>query len=450
WSLSNNGISGYLNTLAISGNNIFAGTDNGVYISTDNGLDWFQAGMNGTSVYSLLAGVDTIFAGTQYGVYLSTDNGTTWSLLSNGIPGNIPFWASAINGNNIFVGGADPNYLYEEVFCSTDKGFSWTKVNVGIPQNNIVTSLAFSGENILAGTDGAGVYLSSDKGSTWSIVNDGLTSPYVHAIAVIGNNIFAGTDTYGGVGGVYVSTNGGSNWTQINDGFTNLEVASLAVSNSNVYAGTGGSGVWKRSVLDLLPLELKVFNATVRQDAVQLVWNTSTEINNYGFEIQRTLHSQSPTDLNWEILGFIKGSGNSNSVKQYSFLDKSILKNGSYYYRLKQVDFDGQYKYYNSAVVDVSFINQSYSLENNYPNPFNPVTVIKYSLSFDSKVKLTIYNALGQTVRELISEIQQSGIHEIKFDGLNLPSGVFYYSILAASLDGKQVYTNSKKMILLK
>jgi hypothetical protein len=130
-------------------------------------------------------------------------------------------------------------------------------------------------------------------------------------------------------------------------------------------------------------------------------------------------------------------------------LDKS-LPNGNYYYRLKKIDNNGQYKYSNEIAVNINSVPKTYSLENNFPNPFNPNTIIRYSLPFESNVKLTIYNSLGKVIKDLISEVQESGYQEINFNASLLPSGVYFYSIQANSTNGNHNCSFTKKMLLLK
>jgi photosystem II stability/assembly factor-like uncharacterized protein len=444
WVLSNNGIPGGIsfNAFAINGNNIFAGGI-GIYLSTNNGLSWLQSGLTGIIVNSLVVNGNNVFAGTNYGVYLSADNGSTWSLLNNGLPNGISFNALAISENNIFVGGENGIYF------STNNGANWNQASYGLPAypDNYFISIAASGNNIFAGTFGGGVYFSTDNGSTWASANNGLTGTIVRSIVIHKNNIFAGTSD----GGVYVSENNGSSWKQANNGFSNIDIRALAVSNdNNIFVGTYGGGVWFRHEYEMLPVELNSFSAMVNQNIIQLKWKTSAEVNNHGFEIERASNNNSSILDKWETLGFIQGSGNSNSNKEYSFQDISIKGNGKYYYRLKQIDNDGKYKFSNAIEVNFNFLHLVYSLENNFPNPCNPTTVIKYTLPFNSNVKLTVYNALGQTVKELISEIQPVGMHEIMFNGSNLSSGTYLYTLYATSLDGSQNFIGTKKMVLLK
>jgi hypothetical protein len=178
-----------------------------------------------------------------------------------------------------------------------------------------------------------------------------------------------------------------------------------------------------------LPVELTSFIATVtKQNQVELNWQTATEINNYGFEIERfVIFSPSKND-NWQKIGFVKGNGNSNSPKYYSFIDQNPV-GGKLKYRLKQIDSDGSFSYSNEIVVDVN-IPKVFALEQNYPNPFNPITTISFTLQEDGLTTLKIYDLLGREVKTLVNEELKAGqIHRINFDGSRLASGVYFYKL---------------------
>ncbi|MDP3684504.1 MAG: T9SS type A sorting domain-containing protein, partial [Ignavibacteria bacterium] len=196
-----------------------------------------------------------------------------------------------------------------------------------------------------------------------------------------------------------------------------------------------------------LPVELTSFNSSVNGKAVNLNWKTATEINNYGFEVER-IRNEELGIKNWEKVGFVTGAGNSNSPKEYSFTDKSVTS-GKYLYRLKQLDNDGQYSYSKEVEADLG-TPTAFVLEQNYPNPFNPSTVIRYTLPFESNVKLIVYNLIGEVVKELVSETVSAGYQEVSFDAGKLSSGIYFYTLHATSLDGKQNYQSVKKMLLLK
>jgi hypothetical protein len=235
-------------------------------------------------------------------------------------------------------------------------------------------------------------------------------------------------------------TNSGDAWTNIGG------TVSLGNLISTVYFTSFSQfAIGSTDSSNSLPVEISSFTYESDNYFVKLKWITQSEINNDRFEIER--RSQ---DLNWIKIGEIKGAGNSTSPLQYSCYDKDALLHGKYFYRLKQVDYNGQFKYSQEIEVIVNSIPKVYSLENNFPNPFNPVTIIRYSLPFESNVKLAIYNAVGQAIKNLISEVKQAGNHEIPFNASILPSGIYFYSLQTNSVDGKHNYTNTKKMILIK
>ena len=195
-----------------------------------------------------------------------------------------------------------------------------------------------------------------------------------------------------------------------------------------------------------LPVELTSFTYKIFNNSIKLEWSTATELNNNYFEIERR-----NSDEGWAKVGEMKGAGTSSSPNQYIFLDKQIPSNGKYYYRLKQVDFDGQLKYSNEIEADINFVPSVYSLENNFPNPFNPSTIIRYSLPFDSNVRLTVYNSLGQVVvNDLSAGLKRTGTYDINFNAYSLNSGIYFYSIRANSTDGQHSFTATKKMLLIK
>ena len=191
-----------------------------------------------------------------------------------------------------------------------------------------------------------------------------------------------------------------------------------------------------------LPVELTSFSAAVIGKDVKLSWNTATEINNFGFEIERSVISNGVRNLNWEKIGFVNGNGNSNSPKSYSFVDDKVTA-GKYSYRLKQIDNDGQYEYSKTIEVDVNGVKE-YKLTQNYPNPFNPTTTIQYILPQAGMVKLTLYNILGQEIRTLVNEMKEAGTHTINIDASDLNSGMYIYKIESGS------FVQTRKMTLVK
>jgi hypothetical protein len=187
-----------------------------------------------------------------------------------------------------------------------------------------------------------------------------------------------------------------------------------------------------------LPVELSSFTAQTIESFIYLTWRTETEVNNYGFEILR----QTKGDKEWVEIGFVNGNGNSNSPKEYTYTDKNLIGGSNFLYRLKQVDNDGQFAY--SDAVEVEVVPNQYELSQNFSNPFNPSTKIRYQLPKESKVVLRIYNILGSEVMELVNDKKEAGVYEVEFNANNLSSGTYIYKITADN------FVQTKKMILLK
>ena len=191
-----------------------------------------------------------------------------------------------------------------------------------------------------------------------------------------------------------------------------------------------------------LPVELTSFTSKSSNNGVSLSWTTATEIDNYGFEIEK----KSQNMFEWKKIGFIEGSGYSNSPKYYSFFDHNPPYE-TVQYRLKQIDTDGKYKFsniINVEAIDKLSVQAKFALEQNYPNPFNPNTTISYSIPEKSNVELKIYNILGKEVAQLVNEIQESGSHNIQFNAEKLSSGAYFYRLTAGQ------FVETRKFLFLK
>lgn len=191
----------------------------------------------------------------------------------------------------------------------------------------------------------------------------------------------------------------------------------------------------------IVPVELSSFTATSIGDDVSLNWQTATETNNLGFEIQRKAEGDFST------IAFVDGAGTTTEVKNYSYTD-SKLSNGKYTYRLKQVDFDGTFDYSDEIQVEI-LGPEEFILEQNFPNPFNPSTQIKFSIPVDSDVSLKIFNLLGEEVSTLINSRLAAGVQEVDFNAAGLNSGVYFYQVTAKGINGND-FSSVKKMILTK
>jgi hypothetical protein len=315
-----------VDAFAVSGNNIFAGTDSGsVYRSTDGGKNWSVASnhvANSAWVSALAISSGTtgsantrLFAGTDVGVFLSTDSGATWR--GTGATGN-PVWALVLHGTNLFAG------IGGGVSLSTDDGTNWKTVNNGLSYRGLLHSFAVSGTSLFAGTWGGGVFYSPDSGSTWTATNDGILA-------------------------------------------SDVMINALVVSSTS-----GGAG------------EMNIFAGTVSDP-----WSNFSVLN--GGVYRRPLT---------EIVAGI-----------------AMPRNGA------------------PAI---------YRLEQNFPNPFNPTTTIRYALPVRSQVTLSVFNILGQQVATPVNGSQEAGIHDVQFDGGGLASGVYFYRIHAGD------FVQTKRLLVIR
>jgi hypothetical protein len=190
--------------------------------------------------------------------------------------------------------------------------------------------------------------------------------------------------------------------------------------------------------LTIVPVELTSFTGNVNNlGQVILNWQTATELNNQGFEIERRIESSE-----FRTIAFVEGAGTVTEIRNYSFIDKTADQ-GINYYRLKQVDFDGTFAYSDEVEVDVA-APLTFDLAQNYPNPFNPSTNIQFSIPESGNVKLSVYNLVGEEVAVLVNGFSQAGTFEVTFDASNLSTGVYLYKLQSANS------VQTMKMMLLK
>jgi len=213
------------------------------------------------------------------------------------------------------------------------------------------------------------------------------------------------------------------------DGKTDMAIGNYDASSFSVLMNT---------VSLPLPVELLSFTAVVNGNNVSLNWSTTMEENNSGFEIERISFG-----TGWNKIGSVNGNGTTNIPQSYSFSDNG-LNSGRYNYRLKQIDYNGNYKYYNLQNEVIIGVPAKFELGQNYPNPFNPSTTINYELPITNYVSLKIYDMTGREVMQLVNEIKPTGYYTVKFNASMLSSGMYFYKIQAGD------FSSFKKMMLVK
>ena len=439
WSAVNSGLTNnVVQAFALSGMNLFAGTEDGVFLSTNNGASWtsVNAGLTGSEVLSIAvsptgAGGTNLFASTFSSVFLSTDSGTSWTSVNSGLTSYVVN-SLAFNGTDLFAGthvgvylstnnetswnivfpligvefvAVSPNgtggtnllaaadYGEGGLCLSTDNGADW--VSRLYPMQTFssfaVSPTGTGGSNLFVG--GNDVFLSTNYGISWTKADSGLPNFQVLSMAVNseGTDLYAGTDG----GGVYLSTNDGTSWVAVNSGLTNTHVYALAVSGTNLFAGTG--------------------------DGVFLSTNNGT--------------SWSPvnTDLTCNYVYSLAINGpNLLAGTAYGGVWSRPLSQMSTGVKGSRGDFPA-----------------GFSLSQNYPNPFNPSTMINYQLPTDGHVTLVVSDVLGREVRTLVNEVKNAGSYEVKFDASSLASGIYFYRVNITGKNGKN-FVSTKKMLLMK
>lgn len=212
-----------------------------------------------------------------------------------------------------------------------------------------------------------------------------------------------------------------------------------------------------------LPIQLASFTANIAENRVNLEWITISEINNYGFYVERRFDR---TSNYLTVSGLIPGFRTTLEQHNYLWTDSNVAAGAAYYYRLRQVDLTGDVNYSSEIRIDISGITgasfvegtaRTFELHQNYPNPFNPSTNIQFGIPQKSIATIVVYNTLGQEVKRLVEGAEVfPGTFEVHWDGRDqqgnpVSSGLYFYRIVATPIDnGSNVFSDIRKMLLLK
>jgi len=398
--------------------------------NADNDITEVRFGTDGIYLYFLVRMQNIENGGDYVYVSLSIDtdqNGSDGSLNWNGDDSQTGLGSAVQNAERNLtihdVTSGDGTNIQFELFA--DGGSSW----YAPPTSGAQVSISTSNE-VVEGR----IALSDLNGITGSSTIRVSLATFVNGNNGYNNSVDATQDIGGG---------------SISDGIDVMSPGSS--SSTNAWVRDFSDGDIDNSALIILssapiPVEISSFSSIVLGKSVNLNWQTATEVKNYGFEVERALSSTSPSQ-DWKKIGFVNGHGNSNSPKSYSFTDKDIL-NGSYNYRLKQIDTDGKYDYSPTVEVTIDNVPTQFELSQNYPNPFNPSTVISYALPSKEFVQLKVFNVLGNEIATLVNEVQEAGNYKVEFNpasSIQYPAtGVYFYRLEAGS------FVDSRKMTLVK
>ncbi|HEX9252170.1 MAG TPA: T9SS type A sorting domain-containing protein [Ignavibacteriaceae bacterium] len=482
---------------AVDDNIVWACGNSGVILkTTDGGTTWATlTSPSATSTMYTLAAFDattawvtgTVGGSADVSIWKTTDGGTTWSLQYNN-PTGFGDGIKMFDANNgVYYGDPDPVTSSNwEILTTSNGGANWNRVPAGNypPADStggevgVACNLFTLGNTVwFSSYTSAGtidfVYKSTNKGLNWTrssfqaisggssfisfkdqlngiivcldntiaTTTDGGTTWTPSSVSGVGFRSIVNVPEYesyvtvGSSGASHYTKDNGATWLPLTTGITSTLY--WVTTSGNYCWAVGNSGVILKLNGTVLPVELTAFTATVQNQKVTLNWTTATEINNNGFEVQRKVEGNE-----FITVGFVRGNGSSTIQHEYSFVDNN-LQNGIYTYRLKQIDYNGQFEYSNSIEVEVIIVGD-YSLDQNYPNPFNPSTKIGYTLKEKSNVKILIMNAIGEEIAVLVNQTQEQGYHQLDFNASNLPSGIYFYSLQTEN------YSATKKMLLMK
>ncbi len=462
WSAAFGGDGGEVAFNPFDHNFILGETQNGGLTRTSNsGGNWNYNSMTGIDQNENVVWVGPIIhhpdiSGTYYvarqRVYKSINNGVSWTPISGNVNGS-----NAVS--ELAISKSDPSVMLaasgSKIFLSTDSGVNWTNISAGLP-NKSISSIYIHPENerlfivSFYGLGGSKIFSTDNSGADWKSLNGDLPDTPVNDVFIYTEDIshpntyFVATDV-----GVFLTQNEGVNWVELADGIPNTLVMHLDYSPlaHTLRAGTHGRGVYEAYIDFYLPVELASFSASVSDNNVNLNWETSTETNNRGFEVERKLKNQ-----DWAVIGFVNGNGTSSESHSYRFTDDAISENyeGRVLYRLKQVDFDGTSEYSSQVSADFDFVPGRVTLSQNYPNPFNPATTIKYSIPVEANVALSVYNSLGERVSELVNSVQASGNYQVTWNAEDFASGIYVYTLEVSDMQHHGLFKDSRKIVLVK
>lgn len=409
----------------------------GLYKTTDGGLNWTPLN-TGTGVStSIIYDIDFLDANTGYAAYASgqiaktTDGGITWVSISAGFGSAACYDIFIVNPSVIFALGPGGR-----ISKSVDGGNTFAQMPT------LGTSTLYSMHFFSPDTG----YVVGSSGKIWK-TTDGATfteiaSPVTTTIYVVRfvNRLLG---WFGGSGGdIYYTLDGGESWLPYRAYLgSSQSTRDIQFSEGNMWiVGTDGM-ILKTNADPNVPVELTSFTANYSNQSVTLVWQTATETNNAGFEIER--NTAASESSNWVSIGFVRGAGTTTTLQIYSFTDRPDFS-GSIYYRLKQKDFDGSASYSSVILINTGAV-AAFGLGQNFPNPFNPITEIEFTLAEQSDITLKVYDILGNEIATLASGSHSAGRYTVPFDGTSHASGVYIYKLSYGK--GQSI---TRKMTLLK
>lgn len=424
-----------------------------LYRTENGGINWEENGPSGSGLF-FTDSLTGFIANPAY-IWKTTNGGDSW-YITNGSNGasKIFFinptigWALRNNiiykttdgGENWFTQFTAPLSVYFNSIYFVDSLYGWTAnfdrpykttdgSNNWIQQTNLdiwESRDVFFKDNLNGLIlESNKIFVTNDGGNTFNLI------PGLTGFSIAGRFSHYGDKTIFITGyKTYRTINGGLNWLDFNE-LTGIRINGLSLLGVGLGCAVGELGFVLKYFDETVPVELISLTAQIEKNIVSLKWSTATETNNQGFFVERKKENESI----WSTLTFIDGSGTSTFIIHYDYKDE-LFQPGKYRYRLKQIDYNGQYEY--SDELEIEYINKfDFFLFQNFPNPFNSSTIIKYSIPNTGNesvrsllVTLKVYDILGNEIIVLVSEEKPIGNYEVMFEPVDLASGVYFYKLV--------------------
>jgi hypothetical protein len=265
----------------------------------------------------------------------------------------------------------------------------------------------------------------------WTVTHTGITGVSYNPTFLFN---FSADLPSGNDASLYGGAYNGASWTRMNLAAINADPA------YDEFSGTGFSATpldFTAGEMNAMPVELTSFIVSPQRMKASLLWTTATEMNNYGFEVEKK------SGDTWNKIAFVPGNGTTNIEHTYSYVDANV--SGKVQYRLKQIDQNGRFVYTTAVEAVVTLTAEDYALSGNFPNPFNPSTKFSFAFRSSEHATVTVYNVIGQQVAVLFNDVAAANqLYTMTFDARNLPSGIYFYALHSASRN------EVKKMLLVK
>lgn len=446
----NTGISGNIKALRNSPRTdtsvTFGVGDNGLIVrSLNQGFNWITL-TSGTAtdlndVEFLSSGFTSLAAIGDNGMILtSSDCGNNWVQVASPVSKNLNSIYSINSFITIAVGDDGT------IIRTTNGGMNWVSASLEDTTTDLnkIGSMGtwFFGTIMgIAGDNGA-LYQSTNYLSWTPLVSETTEDLYDLRFRNASSGFVTGNN-----GAVRFTTNGGFNW--YSDPFINSVSeerinSSLILNDTTAISVTGNMILLSHANESLLPVEMSLFTYSLTDNDVELKWTTSSETNNAGFHIECSVISrEEPLSNTWSEIGFVTGNGNSTQPVSYSFIDND-LRSGRYAYRLKQTDYNGNFEYFSLNTEILIGLPENFTLDQNFPNPFNPSTKISFGIPYSSETKLSVFDISGKEIATLANGKMEAGNYVFTWNASGFSTGVYFYKLTA---DG---FTQVKKMMLLK